>query len=95
LEVILAVLLIFGGGTLVALAMSPVGRAIAARIQHAGPVREGDDLRRLQEGHQAVLQELETVRQELTELQERLDFAERLLARKREDPAFPQPPDRP
>ena len=86
MEDILALLLIFGGGTLVALAMSPVGRAIAARIQHAGPVREKDDVRVLEEGHRALLEEVESVRREVAELQERVDFAERLHARSRDEP---------
>lgn len=88
MEDVLAILLIFGGGTMVALAMSPIGRAIAARIQRGGAT-PGDELTRLQESHQAVLTELEAVRQEVAELQERVDFTERLLARQREEPRLP------
>ncbi|MGH7561229.1 MAG: hypothetical protein ACRENB_09415 [Gemmatimonadales bacterium] len=77
MEDILAITFIFGGGTLFLLAISPVGKAMAERIRgggHHGPDPE-------------VLAELETIRAELTEVQERLDFAERLLGEKRRDPA--------
>lgn len=77
MEDILAIVFIFGGGTLFLLAISPVGKAIAERIRggqsHPGPDPE-------------VLAELETLRADVTEIQERLDFAERLLAQHR-DPA--------
>jgi hypothetical protein len=83
-EAILAIILIFGGGTVVALAMSPIGRALAARIQ-GGPLRgDGEELRRVVDGQQAVLEEVEGLRRDLSELQERVDFAERLLARQRD-----------
>ncbi|NOT10117.1 MAG: hypothetical protein HOP28_18140 [Gemmatimonadales bacterium] len=74
-EGILAIIFIFGGGTLFLLAVSPVGKALADRIRHGnrqlGPGTEPE-----------VLQELDHLRQDVTELQERLDFAERLLAQK-------------
>ena len=87
MEGILAITFIFGGGSLFLLAISPIGRAIANRIQ-GGPTGEGlpgDVVRRLEAGQQAVLDELEHVRQDMVELQERLDFAERLLAQHRDD----------
>jgi len=78
MEDILAVTFIFGGGSLFLLAISPVGKAIAERIRggipHPGPDPE-------------VLAELEALRAEVSEVQERLDFAERLLAEKRHGPA--------
>lgn len=72
MEDILAILLIFGGGTAVAISFSPVGRAIADRIRNRAPLAEQDP---------AVYDELERMRAELIELHERLDFTERLLAR--------------
>lgn len=79
MEDILALLLIFGGGTLIAISFSPVGRAIADRIRgQAQP-----------DGDPAVYEELERVRGELAELHERLDFTERLLAQKREAGQLP------
>jgi hypothetical protein len=91
MEDVLAIIFIFGGGTMVALAMSPVGRALAVRIQH-GP-RSGDleELRQLRDAQQAVSDEVEAVRRDLMEMQERLDFAERMLTRQREDPRLPGP----
>ncbi|MDH4131854.1 MAG: hypothetical protein OEW17_08465 [Gemmatimonadota bacterium] len=72
MEDILAILLIFGGGTAVAISFSPVGRAIADRIRHRAPLPEQDP---------AVYEELERLRAEMIEVHERLDFTERLLAR--------------
>jgi hypothetical protein len=55
-----------------------VGKALAERIRgripHQGPDPE-------------ILAELDALRAEVSEVQERLDFAERLLAEKRRDPA--------
>ncbi len=76
MEDILAIVLIFGGATVVGLSFSPVGRAIAERIR--GRVPDGGDT------DPAVIEELERMRQELSDVQERLDFTERLLAQKRE-----------
>lgn len=78
MEDILAITFIFGGGSLFLLAISPVGKAVAERIRgripHPGPDPE-------------ILAELDALRAEMTEVQERLDFAERLLADKRQDRA--------
>jgi hypothetical protein len=75
MEDILAIILIFGGGSAIALSFSPVGRAIADRIRgrQTSPVADP-----------AVYEELDQLRQDMTELQERVDFAERLLAKQRE-----------
>ncbi len=75
MEDILAIILIFGGGSAIALSFSPVGRAIADRIRGRGAAAAADP---------AVYEELDQLRQDLTELQERVDFAERLLAQTRE-----------
>jgi len=94
MEDILAIVLIFGGGTLVALAMSPIGRAFAARIQggHAGAgAVPAADVQRALDSSQAVLDEVEGLRREITELQERVDFTERMLARQREGGRLPGP----
>jgi hypothetical protein len=76
-EGILAITFIFGGGSLFLLAISPVGKALAERIRH-GPRPPGSG-----DPDPAVLGELEQLRSDVTELQERVDFAERLLAQKR------------
>lgn len=80
MEDILAIVLIFGGGACVAISFSPVGRAIADRIRgHTARV----------EMDPAVYEELERMRGELSELQERVDFTERLLAKSREPERLP------
>lgn len=82
MEGVLAIIFIFGGGTAFLLAISPVGRAFADRIRGGGIV--GDDtVRQLEASHQAVLDELDGVRREMTELQERMDFTERVIAQNR------------
>lgn len=76
MEGILAITFIFGGGSLFLLAVSPVGKAFAERIRHGvHPAGSG-------EADPHVLAELEQLRSDVTELQERVDFAERLLAQK-------------
>ena len=81
MEDILALILIFGGGTLIALAFSPVGRALADRIRGHSTHAESDP---------AVYEELERLRNEVSELSERMDFNERLLARTSQDARLPE-----
>ena len=70
---VLAVIFIFGGGSLFLLAVSPVGRAFADRLRHGPqPLGGGDP-------DPAIYEELDRLRKDATELQERLDFAERML----------------
>jgi hypothetical protein len=75
MEGVLAVTLIFGGGTAFLLAMSPIGRAIAERIRAHGAVPMQDP---------ELLAEVDALRRDVSELQERVDFAERLLAQSQE-----------
>jgi hypothetical protein len=85
MEDILVIVFLFGGGSLFLLALSPIGRAIAERIRNKGPQANAGELRsELVEHKEALDQDLEAVRREVAELAERLDFAERLLARQRE-----------
>src|SRR5207249_7191583 len=85
MEDILALILIFGGGACIAMAFSPIGRAVADRIRGKSASAGGGDVRTEFAEHKAALdQELEAVRRELAELAERMDFAERLLAKNRE-----------
>jgi hypothetical protein len=81
-EGVLAITFIFGGGTAFLLAISPVGRALADRIRGGGIVPD-DTVRQLEASHQEVLEELESVRREVTELHERMDFTERVIAQSR------------
>jgi len=91
---LVAVTFLFGGGTLFLLAISPVGRALAARIlgKHQAVIDEEELLKEVKElrdevdslhagGDPAALQGL---RRDLDELAERVDFAERLLAKQRD-----------
>ena len=71
----LVLLLIFGGGTLVAISFSPIGRAIAERIRGGTGDPAPDPV---------LYEEMERLRAELSEMGERVDFTERLLAAKRE-----------
>lgn len=81
IEGVLAITFIFGGGTLFLLAISPVGKALADRIRHGTqPLGPGPD--------PEVLTELEQLRGDVTDLQERLDFAERMISQKPDKPAI-------
>jgi hypothetical protein len=76
MEDILAIIFIFGGGSAVLLSFSPVGRAFAARIRGEAAAPQPDlELRA----------EVDLLRQDVAELQERLDFTERMLTQ-RPDP---------
>ena len=78
MEDIVALVLLFGGGAMVLIAYSPIGKAIAARIRGETP----HNLATLQGTDPTVLEELDRLRQELDQVHERLDFTERLLAGK-------------
>ena len=67
---------ILGGGFWV---VRPLAAAIAKRIAGEHRPAPQDPQER-----EAVLEEIQQLRQEVTELQERMDFAERLLAKQRE-----------
>ena len=84
MEDILAIICLFGGATLTLLAFSPVGRALADRIRGHGaqPVYDPE-----------MVAELQALRADVSELQERADFTERLLARKAEPAQLAGPRD--
>jgi hypothetical protein len=75
MEGILFIVIVFGGGMLFALSKTEIGRALADRIRGEGTVTPPDP---------ALLEEIDRLRHEVSELHERMDFAERLLAAKRE-----------
>lgn len=79
MEDILAIIFIFGGGTSVMLAFSPVGKAVAERIRHGRQPLAGPDM-------SGLFDEVDGLRAELSEVHERLDFTERLLADKNDTP---------
>lgn len=74
MEGILAITLIFGGGTLFLLSISPVGKALADRLR--GNVEAAQD--------PELLAEVDALRQEVADLHERVDFAERILLKSNE-----------
>lgn len=75
MEGVLAITFIFGGGTLFLLSVSPVGKALAERIRNHGARPAPDP---------ELLAEVDALRAEMSELHERMDFAERLLAQRPE-----------
>ena len=75
MEGILAIILIFGGGTAIVLSFSPVGRAFAARIRGDAPAAATD---------QELRAEVDQLRHDVADLQERLDFTERMISKARE-----------
>ena len=77
MEGILAITFIFGGGTLFLLSISPVGKAIAERIRNQGAVPMQDP---------ELLADVDALRRDVAELQERVDFTERLLLQQQERP---------
>jgi hypothetical protein len=86
-EDVLAIVFIFGGGSAFLLAISPIGRAIADRIRGSGTQVEGGvEVEKIREAQMTVLDEVYQLRQEVADLQERLDFAERMLLRREEHP---------
>lgn len=90
MEGVLAITFIFGGGTLFLLAISPIGKAIAERIRGRGGVALPDDVKReLEDTRAELLDEMGRLRTEVGELAERLDFAERLLAKGRDERLAP------
>ncbi len=70
MEALFAITFIFGGGTLFLLSISPVGKALADRLRGNAPPAHDPEL----------LAEVDALRQEVAELQERVDFTERMLS---------------
>ncbi|PYO91396.1 MAG: hypothetical protein DMD58_04525 [Gemmatimonadetes bacterium] len=87
---LVAVVLLFGGGTLFLLAISPVGKALGARILGRKTVTGDDD--ETAEEVKELRREVEEMRhlpEQLSELGERVDFLERLVAKQREAERLP------
>lgn len=91
MEDIVAIIMVFGGGTLFALSMSPVGRAVADRIRgtHQSGSVGANELDQLRDAQMAILDDVEVLRHEVAEVNERVDFAERLLAKRSEVGTLP------
>jgi hypothetical protein len=79
---------IFLAIALVIVARSPLGMALSDRIRHG--VTAGGSDGRLEELAAQVNEDISALRTELTDLAERLDFAERALLQLRRPDALPQ-----
>ena len=84
----MAVILLFGGGTLFLLAISPIGKALAARLGGKKLSADDETIEELTELRREV-EELRHVGEQMNELGERVDFLERLVARQREPERLP------
>ncbi len=87
---VVAILTIFGGGTLVLFSITPVGKALAARI--LGKKRTIGDEDETAEEVKELRREVEEMRhltEQMSELGERVDFLERLVAKQREAERLP------
>ncbi len=81
MEGVLAIIFIFGGGTLFLLSVSPIGKAYAERIRAKTHEMAPPDPQ--------LLAEIDDLRSQMSELHERVDFTERLLAERREPSQLP------
>lgn len=90
IEGILAIFMLFGGATCVFVVFSPVGKAIAERIRRSGGAGLPEELRaELDQVRSEVVADIQQLRTEVGELSERMDFAERLLAKQRDERLAP------
>jgi len=88
---LVAVVLLFGGGTLFLLSMSPIGKALAAKILGRNAIAPGDEaVEELKELRREV-EELRHAGEHVAELGERVDFLERLVSQQREAQRLPPP----
>lgn len=87
---LVAVVLLFGGGTLFLLSISPIGKALAARLlgRKTLPAEGSDNAEELQELRHEV-EELRHATEQMSELGERVDFLERLVAKQRDAERLP------
>ncbi len=83
MEDILAIVFLFGGGTIAAIAFSPIGRALADRIR--GKHSNADGIAaELSEHREETTAQIANLQGQVGELAERLDFAERMLSKQKE-----------
>ncbi len=87
---LVAVLLLFGGGTLFLLSMSPIGKALAARILgRKTPVPDDEEMSDEVKELRRDVDEMRHITDQMAELGERVDFLERLVAKQREAERLP------
>jgi hypothetical protein len=87
---LVAVVLLFGGGTLFLLAISPVGKALAARILgRKTPLADDEETVEEVKELRHEVEEMRHLTEQMSELGERVDFLERLVAKQREAERLP------
>ena len=86
---LVAVVLLFGGGTLFLLAISPIGKALAARITGKKIVADDEETAAAVKDLRNELDEMRHLPEQISELGERVDFLERMLAKQREAERLP------
>ena len=84
MEGALFIIIVFGGGMVFALSKTEIGHALSDRIRGVTPHGGGSD--------PALLEEVDRLREQVSELAERVDFTERLLAKQREAERLPGGP---
>jgi hypothetical protein len=89
LEGLVAIILLFGGGTLFLLSISPIGKALAARILGRAAVAAGEDAMEELKDLRREVEDLRHAGEQVAELGERVDFLERLVAQQREAERLP------
>ena len=93
MEDILAVTSILGGSACFIFSLSPIGRAIAARIRGdvgTGHLRLSDTVETVIEEQRVLASDNQALREEIADLHERLDFTERLLYSRGPEEADPK-----
>jgi len=88
---LVAVVMVFGTGMLGLVAFSPIGRAISNAIQKKSGVMLPPEVQDALDDH---TERLAALQQQLSELAERQDFTERLLAQAREQGLLAAPKER-
>ena len=84
-----AVILLFGGLTLFLLAISPIGKAIAGRLAGKKGMLDDEETAALVHDLRSELEELRHLPEQMSELGERVDFLERMVAKQREAERLP------
>ena len=86
---LVAVVLLFGGGTLFLLAISPIGKALAARITGKKVLADDEETAATVKELRNEFDEMRHLPEQISELGERVDFLERMLAKQREADRLP------
>jgi TolA-binding protein len=84
-----AVILLFGGLTLFLISMSPIGKALAGRISGKKVLLEDEEIAALVKDLRQELDEMQHLPEQMSELGERVDFLERMVAKQREAERLP------